>query len=144
MPRPTRTDWLLRFIAGTDGYDGAVDVIRLMKGMFLFQEEKQAPPEVDYKFKPYDYGPFTPEIYRDTERLAEDSLVIGSPEGKSYRVTEVGRRYLAGVKFDAVSETELVDLRVEIDDLSFRDLLRRVYLAHPESAKRSIAKDVLS
>ena len=66
---PTRTDWLLRFIAGTKHYDGWVDRIRIMKGMFLFQEATGAVPELNYRFQPYDYGPFTPQIYRDIELL---------------------------------------------------------------------------
>ena len=37
----------------------------------------------------------------------------------------------------------LRNLRVELGDLSFRQLLKRVYDAHPESAARSVAKDVL-
>lgn len=143
MVAPERTDWLLRFVAGIPGYDGPVDVIRLMKGMFLFQKEKSAPREVNYTFRPYDYGPFTPEIYRDAEALIELGYLNELPGGKAFRITEPGKRYLSTVDFDPRVEQEIVELRVEVEDLSFRDLLRRVYTAHPESAKRSIAKDVL-
>jgi hypothetical protein len=37
----------------------------------------------------------------------------------------------------------LINMRVEVSDLNFRDLLKRVYSAHPESARRSVAKDIL-
>ena len=144
MKKPTRADWLLRFIAGSENHDGPVDVIRLMKGMFLFQEEKHAPREVNYKFRPYDYGPFTAEIYRDAEALEEAGLVFGSAESKSYRTTGAGRRHLSALDFDSELEQDLIGLRIEVDELSFRALLRRVYMAHPKSAERSIAKDVLS
>lgn len=142
-PMPARTDWLLRFIAGTEGYDGWVDRIRIMKGMFLFQAEAPRPPEIDYTFRPYDYGPFTPEIYRDLEALVEKSYVVESPAGRSYRATQQGRDYLSGLLFPAQPLEALIELRVEITDLSFRKLLKRVYSAHPESARRSVAKDVL-
>ena len=69
-----RQDWLLSFIVGTEHYDSWVDRIRLMKGMFLFQEEGDAPPELDYDFQPYDYGPFTREVYDDLEELKSSGV----------------------------------------------------------------------
>ena len=143
-----RQDWLLLFIVGTEHYDSWVDRIRLMKGMFLFQEEGDAPPEVDYDFQPYDYGPFTREVYEDLEELGSEGLIIEARDGKSYRTNAAGRRRIEklaldepGLDPDAIGR--LQNLRVELCDLSFRQLLKRVYEAHPESAARSVAKDVL-
>ena len=138
-----RQDWLLSFIAGTDDYGSWVDRIRLMKGMFLFQEEGDAPPEVDYQFRPYDYGPFTREVYDDIEELTRRGLVIESRDRKSFRVTQAGRRCAEETGLDPEAVERLQQLRVELCDLSFRDVLKRVYEAHPESAARSVAKDVL-
>lgn len=140
---PTRTDWLLRFIAGTDSYDSWIDRIRIMKGMFLFQEETPGAARVNYKFVPFDYGPFTPEIYRDLEMLLNDGYIAASPDGKSFRATRQGREYLTDIEFPRDAEGALIEMRVEVCGLSFRDLLKRVYLAHPESAKRSVARDIL-
>jgi hypothetical protein len=50
---------------------------------------------------------------------------------------------LAEISFPRTALQALIEKRVEVEDLSFRDLLRRVYKAHPDSAKRSVAKDVL-
>lgn len=138
-----RQDWLLSFIAGTEDYDSWVDRIRLMKGMFLFQEEGDAPPEVDYQFRPYDYGPFTREVYDDIEELTRRGLVIESRDRKSFRVTAAGRQCAEEAGLDPEAVERLQQLRVELCDLSFRDVLKRVYEAHPESAARSVAKDVL-
>ena len=142
---PSRTEWLLRFLVGVSPhYDGWIDRIRVMKGMFLFQAEGDPPiGEVNYNFRPYDYGPFTPEIYRDVEALIATGLVTDTDEGKSYRATERGARYAANIAYPAKPLQTLCELRVEVQDLSFRDLLRRVYKAHPESAVRSVARDVL-
>ncbi len=140
---PSRTDWLLRFIAGTESYDGWIDRLRIMKGIFLFQAETPAPREVNYKFRPYDYGPFTAEIYRDLESLMDDGYVVDSTGGKSYRATQSGRAYLAEISFPADTLDYLIEMRVTVEDLGFRDLLKRVYSEHPESARRSVAKDVL-
>lgn len=140
---PTRQDWLLCFIVGTEGYDSWVDRIRVMKGMFLFQEEGDAPSEVDYAFRPYDYGPFTPEVYHDLEDLEQQGSIAASRDAKSYRATGEGRIHLDMCDLESGAVERLRELRVEVCALSFRDLLKRVYEAHPESAKRSIAKDVL-
>lgn len=140
---PTRTDWLLRFIAGVDSYDGWIDRIRIMKGMYLFQEESPAAPEINYRFQPYDYGPFTPQIYRDLEWLEGEGLIAETIGDRAYRATQQGREHLSQIDFPAASLNALLDLRVEVSDLSFRGLLKRVYEAHPESASRSVAKDVL-
>ncbi len=140
---PTRQDWLLCFIAGTEGYDSWVDRIRVMKGMFLFQEEGDAPTEVDYSFRPYDYGPFTPEVYHDLEDLERQGSIAASRDAREYRATAEGCAYLVACDLDSGTVEQLHKLRVEVCDLSFRQLLKRVYEAHPESAQRSIAKDVL-
>lgn len=139
----SRTDWLLQFIAGTEFYDGAIDRLRIMKALFLFQVETQAPREVNYEFQPYDYGPFTPEIYRDLEHLLEKGYIVEVTEGRSYRATQQGRQYLSEINFPPKPLEALMELRVEVEDLSFRRLLKRVYTAHPASAKRSVARDVL-
>ncbi len=143
-----RQDWLLSFIVGTEHYDSWVDRIRLMKGMFLFQEEGDAPPEVDYDFQPYDYGPFTREVYDDLEELSRQGLIIEARDGKSYRATAAGCSRIDDLVshplgLDPPAVEHLQNLRVELADLSFRQLLKRVYDAHPESAARSVAKDVL-
>lgn len=145
---PSRTDWLLRFLAGPSGTDGLVDRIRIMKGMFLFQQEHQAPAVINYRFRPYDYGPFTTEIYSDINSLKVAGYVVGlwaenSTSERAYRVTEQGREYLATLDFDPDADETLMAVRKEVTELGFRELLRRVYKAHPESASRSVAKNVL-
>lgn len=139
----SREDWLLCFIAGTEGYDGWVDRIRVMKGMFLFQHEGAPPAEANYAFRPYDYGPFTPDVYRDLEALAARGLIVSSPDMQSFRATEAGRALVAQLNYSAPHRERLEALRIEVGELGFRQLLRRVYVAHPDYAVRSRAKDVV-
>ena len=142
---PSRTDWLLRFIIGvTPHYDGWIDRIRVMKGLFLFQKEGGVlPGELNYTFRPYDYGPFTAEVYRDADMLISLGFVTDTDEGKSYRATKRGVEYASEIAFPEQPLERLREIRVEVSDYSFRELLRRVYEAYPESASRSVAKDVL-
>ena len=142
MVFPERQDWLLRFIAGDPGDEPWIDRIRLMKGMFLFQRRPTAPGEINYAFKPYDYGPFTPDVYRDVEALSDEGFVISSSE-HAYRATEFGKEYLGSLSFPGALEHELLSIREEVISLSFRELLRKVYSEHPESASRSVAKDII-
>jgi uncharacterized protein YwgA len=116
-----------------------------MKGLFLFQNRPSAPRrDVDYVFKPYDYGPFTPQIYRDVEALSHAGLLMASSsEGQAYRVTESGRDYLSQLTFPLDAERDLDEIREDVVNLSFRDLLRKVYSEHPDSARRSVAKDII-
>ena len=98
----------------------------------------------------YDYGPFTAEIYRDLDSLTGRGRIVGlgaqdRPQSneRSYRATAQGRAYLARLHFHPAQEKNLLAVRSEVSSLNFRDLLRRVYLAHPESAERSIARGIL-
>ena len=113
-----------------------------MKGMFLFTKSPAAPKELDYHFEPYDYGPFTTEVYRDLEKLHSQGLVtrIGR---RAYRISEAGERHIDTLTFSEISDKELQDIRSSLDQLKFRDLLRMVYSEHPEYSARSIARDVL-
>ena len=115
-----------------------------MKGMFLFQHEVGAPPEVDYQFQPYNYGPFTAEIYRDLEALEIHGFIASDPSGRNYRATESGRLHSADVAYDEDYASRLTNLRTELGKLGFRELLRRVYTSKPEFAAQSVARDVLN
>jgi uncharacterized protein YwgA len=138
-----RQDWVLRFIAGfVPGHDGWIDRIRIMKGIFLLSKDAVRPPELNYRFVPYDYGPFTPEIYRDIDALLADGFIEPDTYDRAYRVTDAGRVRLDHASFDTSAAARLDELRAEVTDLSFRELLRKVYQEHPESASRSVARNL--
>ena len=133
---PTRANWMLRFVAGSDADPDRVDVILLMKGMFLFQHEYGA-PEVDYQFRPSDHGPVAEEVYRDLKTLQKVGFVSTSRvPGLSYRIAEAGRRQLATGSFDPRFEAGLLALRTELSRMSFSALLRRVHASYPEFAEQ--------
>jgi uncharacterized protein YwgA len=61
---------LLTFLQAGDG--GKLDPIRIQKGLFILAmetPEEWLPSEARYHFEPYNYGPYSSEIYYDLDRL---------------------------------------------------------------------------
>ncbi len=156
-----RRDWLLTFLAVTPtgtaptvqpaAESPVLDPIRVMKGMFLFQNE-DAPDAVlpllaaPYEFEAYAYGPFTAAIYHDLNELRALRLVQSTPvHGRTYSrwsITESGAA-LAVAKVEEIPPERLRRLRHAkqiVLSKGFAELLRYVYQRHPEYATESVAK----
>ncbi len=156
-----RRDWLLVFLAAAPTGPTApiqppaaspvLDPIRVMKGMFLFQNE-DAPdavsplPAAPYEFEAYAYGPFTAAIYHDLNELRALGFVQSTPVlGRTYSrwsITESGAA-LAEAKVEEISPERLRRLRHAkqiVLSKGFSELLRYVYQRHPEYATESVAK----
>src|SRR5690348_6992526 len=82
-----KRDWLLLVIAAANGE--SLSPVQLQKVLFLIArnlEPDQLRCKSFYDFKPYDYGPFDSNIYRDAEQLqAEGDIVITAPSTRTYR-----------------------------------------------------------
>jgi hypothetical protein len=128
-----------------------LDPIRIMKGMFLFQNE-DAPDLVSvlhgapYEFEAYAYGPFTAAIYHDLNELRSLGLVRSEPApGRTYSrwsLTEDGAMAAADL-VDGLSPDRLRRLRHAkqlVLSKGFAALLRHVYQRHPQYATESVAK----
>ena len=156
-----RRDWLLAFLAAAPSGPTApimlsaespvLDPIRVMKGMFLFQNE-DAPgvvsplPAAPYEFEAYAYGPFTAAIYHDLNELRALGLVHSTPvPGRTYSrwsITESGIA-LAAAKLEEIPPERLRRLRHAkqiVLGKGFAQLLRYVYQRHPAYATESVAK----
>src|SRR5437773_8648050 len=66
----SRRDWLL--VALTEAGDRGLSPVQIQKTMFLFKNGTDRVLDEDqfYDFRPYNYGPFDSQIYRDLEDLA--------------------------------------------------------------------------
>ena len=140
-----RMDWALLVIAAADGEP--VSPVQLQKSLFLIGKNIE-PVENRlggfYNFRPFDYGPFDSDVYRDAEILAAKSLVaISSQPGRSYREYAATASGLeeAG-KIDRQLEPSIVRYVREIvawaRSLSFNDLVRAIYRQYPEQRTRSV------
>src|SRR4051794_38853086 len=86
-------DWLLFLLALQDA-EQPLDPVRLQKGMFLLSEEGGVANGEAYDFRPYDYGPFSSDIYRDLQELLDRGWVREVPirgfNWSSYTITDAG------------------------------------------------------
>jgi hypothetical protein len=148
---PRRTDWLLALLSGGGNArpDERLDPIRIMKGLFLAQNEVSTDnirPVDDpaFVFVPYSYGPFTPAVYGELEALemqglAESEAVPGK-SFKLWRLTDAGwQAALEARNRLSVDTRERLDHAFSIvTTRGFNALLTYVYGRYPESAANSV------
>jgi uncharacterized protein len=135
----TARDWLLLLF---DGAPEPIDRVRIQKAMFLFAQRTRAPKTEKYDFTPYDYGPFSFEIYPELARLQSQDLIKSEPGTRSivYSLTSRGRLE-AGILRAAVPPERLRilhELRSYEMERSFNRLLEDIYKLYPNFATRSI------
>jgi uncharacterized protein YwgA len=143
-----RFDWLLLLLALSDSSE-LLDPVRLQKGMFLLAQEQGLEADERYDFVPYDYGPFSVDMYRDLDRLYEMGLVerVGTPgySWSRYQPTGTGMTQ-AQYLVDGMDPQQrnhaiyLQDLKRTVLSMNFRDLLRYVYSRYPEFSGKSVFK----
>ena len=142
----TRRDWLLALCAYR-GAPAGLDPVRLQKGMFLLARTGQVPAVQQYRFKPYDYGPMSPTIYRDLDALVDEGLLVREEvPGKQwcrYAATDRGRS-LAERRLGQLPENakptarRLYEIKQRVATASFSELLESVYREHPDMAVNSV------
>jgi uncharacterized protein YwgA len=142
-----RRDWLLLFAAYEGAPDG-LDPIRFQKGLFLFARRARLPAREKYTFKPYDYGPMSPGIYKDLDTFVDQGLLeLVSVPGKSwsrYRPSKTtfreGQRLLQQAEKEQALDAarELFQIKQDVASVGFGELLERVYAEYPEFAVNSI------
>ena len=135
-----RADLLLKIIAAADREP--LTPAQLQKVAFrVGMECSQYMPDDYYNFRKYDYGPFSPEIYRDAEQLERDGKIrisINSRGGwREYAATIRGTKTeLADIPDDLSSF--IVDKVNWARSLSFQQLVRAVYQMYPEYRENSV------
>lgn len=138
-----RKDWLLLFVSSeTLGLPPtSLDPVRIQKGMFLLS--KRGPARDLYQFEPYNWGPFSAQVYADLDDLIAEGLV--QPEEapgrswSSFRVTGSGEKVATGLTSE-ISKDDVDWLnraRRFVTGNSFASLLNKIYAAYPEYATRS-------
>jgi uncharacterized protein len=115
--------------------------------MFLLAQERELPVGEQYVFRPYDYGPFSSEIYSDLDELRARGLVEehDAPGYTWSRYAATGHGIaVAQELLDALPRERVGDvvwlaaLKRDVLSMSFPELLRYVYSRFPDYAQNSI------
>ncbi len=134
-------DWLLLLFLEAPK---AIDRVRIQKALFLFAKRSNAPEDQKYDFEPYNYGPFSFQIYPDLGSLvsggalrAESVPWMNTP---LYAVTDEGSSRAREIAEIAPPKRLrlLHDMRAYVIERDFNTLLRDVYRLYPEFATRSV------
>jgi uncharacterized protein YwgA len=140
-----RQDWLLAVIAAAG--EVGLSPVQLQKGMFLLGREKPDEVALDYYvFEPYDYGPFSAQIYADAEALSWKGLVaIDNPFSRGWRryaATKAGFEMAADLlsKMPNPASEYIAHTVQWIRAQSFPDLIRSIYEKYPEYREKSVFK----
>lgn len=138
-----RKDWTLLIIASAGGR--SLTPAQLQKSIFLLgQDHSEAVGEAFYEFVPYDYGPFSAEIYRDAEALESEDLVIihrNAANGWNlYSASPEGAERSKELRADLGDEVvDYIDEKVAwARSQSFQQLIRTIYERFPKYKERSV------
>ena len=140
----TRAEWLLLFLSRSPFgvvEPAALDPIRIQKGMFLLS--MRGPARDIYSFRPYNWGPFSSDIYRDLDELEGSGLLRSeSVSGQSWRLYETtskGESVAQEISLHVAPQNVewLGRVRRFVTERRFVDLLRSIYAEYPDYATKS-------
>ncbi|KXA95608.1 hypothetical protein AKJ36_00120 [candidate division MSBL1 archaeon SCGC-AAA259I07] len=121
---------------------------RFQKMIFLAQKQSDEIQSVEkYDFIPYDYGPFSKELYDDIDELVERGIVkerTKTRNGKKkyfYELSEKGREIirskLQDENFKEIERT-IEEIKSEFNSMELPKLLDIVYSRYPKYAEKSV------
>lgn len=145
-PVKNRRIWILAALFRATGR--SLTPVQLQKVLFLLgMKRKKGVGPGYYRFKAYDYGPFTPEIYSDIELLISEQLVrvesFGGRSTRTFALTDEGV-VAASATADGLSAIGLAYLDEVVpwaQKLSFADLVSAVYEEFPDMRANSVFRD---
>jgi hypothetical protein len=136
-----RKHWVLLVLDAAQGEP--LSPVQLQKSLFLVSRKIGLPRDY-YRFRPYDYGPFDPEVYRDAEALEAEGLLAISPsqnlKWRLYAITLKGAKVAEDIKTGVPSAALAVVTSVvsHVTALSFNDLVQEIYREYPEYSANSV------
>lgn len=137
-----RGHWLLVTIGAAKGK--GLTPVQLQKTLFLLGRNfAHKVGRSFYDFVPYNYGPFSVDIYRDAELLQARGLVEIRREDRrwpQYYLTPQGEKKAAQIrkKIPAAVGKYIEDVVEWAQSLNFPALLRAIYEAYPEFSTNSL------
>jgi uncharacterized protein YwgA len=140
----TKKEWILLLLRETP-----LDRIHIMKALFLIWHRSGRKIKDYFVFEPYLYGPCSFEVYSVLRVLETSGFIVQPPHPRpqwiNYFLTTRGKEEAEKAKEKASPETLRVIEKVsnEVSQLSFYELLRKVYAEAPDFTNNSIFKGVI-
>lgn len=127
---------------------------RLQKMVFLMQKQLKQRDQLgavglEYNFIPYDYGPFSKELYDDLDAMIEQEFVDDTEEplrsGKVkyiYEIEDDGEE-LVDSECESREDVDTIiqiarEIKKHYNDMLLSELIEYVYTEYPEYAERSV------
>ena len=120
-----------------------LDRIRMQKAIFLLTRRGAPGWRELYKYKPYNWGPYSPQLAVDMDKLVRRGLVelehVPRRRYSKYQTTTEGEVQAAEVwsALQPVERNFIRSVRSYVTGRSFTTLLREVYAEYPEFATAS-------
>lgn len=143
----------LALISANDG-DPIEGRTRLQKMVFLMQKELEKRDQsgavgLDYNFIPYDYGPFSKELYDDLDAMIDQEFVEDTEEplqsGKVKYIYEIedGGEDLVDSEAETSEDVDAIiqlaqEIKEDYNDMLLSELIEYVYSEYPEYAEKSV------
>jgi hypothetical protein len=130
-------------LASTAGEQYPLDRIRMQKAMFLLTQRGSADWRELYKYKPYNWGPYSSQLAADIDSLVRRGLVdiedVAGSQYPRYKTTPVGesRATTIWAALPNPGRNFILSVRHYVTSRSFTRLLREVYAEYPEFATAS-------
>jgi uncharacterized protein YwgA len=128
--------------------DGGLSPVQLQKSLFIVGKSGlEGLPSDYYEFSPYNYGPFTSEVYAITDILEGKGLVrkviAGGENFYRYMLTPEGRAKAAEIRKGSPRLLcDYIETIVRwVCSLSFDELLRAIYAKYPDYAINSVFQE---
>jgi len=114
-----------------------------MKGAFIVSQAGREPWKKQFRFRPYDYGPFDAGVYAARDKLVKAGLleVDQSRRYETYTLTTSGQQRVAELEGRIGDDAGWIR-RVGhyVTSKSFSRLLEEIYRRWPEFASRSLIR----
>lgn len=128
--------------------DEGLSPLQLQKSIFIIgQSQLTGLPSDFYTFRPYNYGPFCEEIYKDSDTLVEEGMVFNVPiAGQSwskYVITPKGQTRSEEIKKENnIGLVDYINDTVQwVSSLTFSELLRAIYAKYPAYSVNSVFQE---
>jgi uncharacterized protein YwgA len=135
----TPWEWVLVFLyAGKKDNENPVinGVLMFTKQFFVFVKEIKKELDAEFKFIPYDYGPYSFILINILQSLVKLGYIaiIRDEERQDFIMTEEGMKKVAEIyeSIDGETKKKLESLRREATQLGYSGVLRYVYSRYPE------------